>query len=106
MGISISPQQSSALTGQSSADALLRTDNPDKSETTQSSAITKPLGASYELSLSESAQATMGSKTPAVNNSEEAQKQLDLIKSAAQQSPSVVLSMQKPDVKSVIDLLA
>jgi hypothetical protein len=106
MGISISSQQSSALTGQSAADALLRTDNLDKSETAQPSDIAKPLGASYELSLSESAQAAMGSKTSAVNNAEEAQRQIDLIKSAVQQSPTVVLSMQKPDVKSVIDLLA
>lgn len=105
MGNTIS-SPSTALNGQTAADALLRNETTATSSSTQSTAPKKNPSASYELSLSETAQALMGSSTPATNNPSDAQKQLDLIKAAAQQSPSTILNLHNPNAKSVIDLLA
>ncbi len=105
MGNTIS-SQSTALNGQNAADALLRNETAANSSSTQSTTQKKTPSASYELSLSETAQALMGSKTPATNNPTDAQKQLDLIKAAAQQSPATTLNLHTPNAKSVVDLLA
>lgn len=98
--------QSPALTAQNAADALLRNDRTANAPEILAPNPPNKLDASYELSLSESAQATMGSARPSVNTPTDAQKQLDLIKATAQQSANNVLNLQKPNAKSVIDLLA
>ena len=105
MGNTIS-SQSTALNGQNAADALLRSDTAASSSSSQSTPPKKTPSASYELSLSDTAQALMGSKTPVTNNPTDAQKQLDLIKAAAQQSPATTLNLHTPNAKSVVDLLA
>ena len=105
MGNTIS-SQSTALNGQNAADALLRNETAANSSSSQSPTPKKTQSASYELSLSETAQALMGSYTPATNNPTDAQKQLDLIKAAAQQSSATVLNLHTPNAKSVVDLLA
>lgn len=64
------------------------------------------LDTSYELELSETAQSMMASPLPAVTNAEEARKQLELIRAAAEKSAGSVLSAHKPSAKSVVDLLA
>ena len=48
----------------------------------------------------------MASPLPAVTNAEEARKQLELIRAAAEKSAGSVLSAHKPSAKSVVDLLA
>jgi len=97
--------QSTAPTTQISADALFRNESQDNSLATSTVDKTKPLGASYELTLSEKAKSLFDS-TPPINNSADAQKHLVLIKAAAQQSAATVLNLQNPNVKSAIDLLA
>ncbi len=96
-------QQTSALSGQNAADALLRKEKSDKTITQQPK--TK-LDVSYELNLSETAQSLMASPLPAVTGPEDAKKQLDLIRAAAEKSAESVLSSHKPSAKSVMDLLA
>ena len=96
-------QQPSTLSGQSAADALQRKEKSDKTVTPQPKA---KLDASYELNLSETAQALMASPLPAVNGPEDAKKQLDLIRAVAEKSAASVLSSHKPNTKSVMDLLA
>lgn len=98
--------QSSALTSQSAPEALLRNDRAANTPEIPATDMTNRLDASYELSLSESAQTLMGSARPSVKTSTDAQKQLDLIKTAAQQSANSLLNLQKPNAKSVLDLLA
>ena len=98
--------QSSALTGQSAAEALLRNEKSDKSTETIAEKPKKKLDESYELKLSEAAQSMMSSALPAVSTPDEAQKQMALIKAAAEQSSSSTMSAQKPTAKAVMDLLA
>ena len=96
-------QQPSTLSGQSAAEALQRKEKSDKTLTSQPK--TK-LDASYELNLSETAQALMASPLPAVTGPVDAKKQFDLIRAAAEKSAASVLSSHKPNTKSVMDLLA
>jgi len=98
--------QSSALTGQSAAEALLRNEKSDKSTETIAAKPKKKLDESYELNLSETAQSMMSSALPAVSTPDEAQKQMALIKAASEQSSSSTMSAQKPTAKAVMDLLA
>jgi len=100
------PQQPSTLQGQNAADALLRKEKTAKSDKPIDSQQKTKLDASYELNLSESAQSMMASPLPAVTNSDEAKKQLALIRAAAERSADSVLSSHKPSAKSVVDLLA
>ena len=96
-------QQTSTLSGQNAADALLRKEKSDKAITPQPKA---KLDASYELNLSENAQSLMASPLPAVTGPEDAERQLDLIRAAAEKSAESVLNSHKPSAKSVVDLLA
>ena len=100
------PQQPSTLQGQNAADALLRKEKTAKSDKPIDSQQKTKLDASYELNLSESAQTMMASPLPTVTNAEEARKQLDLIRAAADNSAGSVLSSHKPSAKAVVDLLA
>ena len=101
--------QTTALTGQNGNEALLRNEkasqnNADKS--TLSKRPEKKLDASYEVNLSEAAKGKTASPLPAVNSPEEARRQLELIKSAAENSAANLTSLHKVNAKSVVDLLA
>lgn len=99
------PSQVSTLTGQNSAEAILRKEKSDKPETT-STQPRKKLDASYELKLSETAQSMISAQLPPVRSPAEARQQLDLLRSVAEKSAGSVLSAHKPSAKSVVDLLA
>ena len=98
--------QSTALTGQSAVEALLRNENSENSSENVSSKPKKKLDASYELSLSEAAQSMKSAALPSVSTPEEAKKQLDLIKAAVAQSTTAASNAHTPNAKTVIDLLA
>ena len=100
------PQQSSSLQGQSAVEALLRKEKAAKSDKPIDPQQSSKLDPSYELELSETAQSMMASPLPAVTNLEEARKQLELIRAAAEKSAGSVLSAHTPSAKSVVDLLA
>ena len=98
------PPQSPALTGQNGTDALLNSERIAQSYT--GTKTPKKMDKSYELNLSEAAKSQMASPLTEVNNREEARSQMDFIKSAAEKSTAIMLSAQKPNAKSVVDLLA
>lgn len=101
--------QATALTGQNGNEALLRNEKASQNNADKSTLSTRPekkLDASYELNLSEAAQGKAASPLPAVNSPEEARRQLDLIKSAAENSAASLTSLHKTNAKSVVDLLA
>lgn len=100
------PQQSSTLQVQSTAEALLRKEKAVKSDKPIDPQLSNKLDASYELNLSEAAQSMTASALPAVKTPEDARKQLDLIRAAAEKSAGSMLSSHKPNAKSVVDLLA
>lgn len=105
MVLKISPQ-TTTLTGQNATDALPRDKSASKpAESTSLNTKSQP-GASYELNLSEKAPSFMSSPLPNIITASDAQTQLNLIKSSAQESPGTTVNLQKPNVKSVIDLLA
>lgn len=97
-----SPHQN--LSGQPSSESLRRQEKTERLE--QSASAPKKLDASYELKLSETAQSMISSQLPPVRNQEEARKQLEQLRAAAERSPAAVLGSQKPNVKTVLDLLA
>lgn len=105
MGSKIS-SQSQALTGQVAAESLLRNETADSTADIVPSIPKKKLDSSYELNLSETAQSLLSSALPVVSTPDEAQIQINLIKSAAQQSASTVLNSHKPNFQTAIDLLA
>jgi len=101
--------QSTSLTGQSGTDALLRNENNSQATTEKNAAAANPkkkLSASYEVTLSEAGQAKAASPLPSVNSPEEAKRQLDLIKAAADNAGASLANLHKTDAKSVMDLLA
>ena len=100
------PQQSSALQGQSASEALLRKDKSAKSDKPLDPQQSSKLDTSYELELSETAQSMMASPLPTVSSPEEARRQLEMIRAAAEKSSGSLLSVHKPSAKSVVDLLA
>lgn len=98
-----SPHQN--LSGQNNNELLRRAERAERLDKTDTTGK-KKLDASYELKLSETAQAMIDSKLPAVRNQEDARKQLEQLRAAAERSPSTVLGSQKPNAKTVLDLLA
>ena len=105
MGTKIS-SQSSALTGQSAADAMMRNEAIEKPAEDFSSGTQKSLDTSYEVNLSDKAQSLFSSASPSVSEPNDAQTQMNLIKLALQQSPATFLNSHKPTAQTVIDLLA
>ena len=101
--------QFNALSGQNGNEALLRNEKASQNNADRSTLSKRPekkLDASYELNLSEAAQGKVASPLPAVNTPEDARRQLELIKSAAENSAANLTSLHKVNAKSVVDLLA
>jgi hypothetical protein len=105
MGAAIS-SQSTALAGKTPTKVLPRKEKAGQSSETLSATKKKKPDASYELNLSDAAQINLGSALPGISTPAEALQNLNLVKSAVQQSPAALLNLHKPDLKSVMDLLA
>ena len=102
-------QQSTALTGQAGTEALFRNEQVSQSTSDKSasaSTSSKKLDTSYELNLSEAAQAKLASSASETDSPEKARKQMDLIKSAMEKSTTSLASLHKTNTQSVMDLLA
>ena len=102
-------QQASSLTGQTGTETLLRNDKTTQTTADKPKPLVhhaKKLDASYEVNLSEAGKAKAATPLPAVNNPEEARRQLDLIKIAAENSAANLTNLHKTNAKQVMDLLA
>lgn len=101
-------QQATPTTGQTGTDALSR--NEQGSQTVADKSIStsppKKLDASYELNLSEAAQAKLASAPAETNTPEKAQLQMNQIRSAMEKSTTSMTNLHKINSQSVLDLLA
>ena len=102
-------QSTTMPTGQTGTEALFRNEQVSQSTSDKSaapSASSKKLDTSYELNLSEAAQAKLASSASETDSPEKARKQMDLIKSAMGKSTTSLASLHKTNTQSVMDLLA
>lgn len=107
-------QPTTMPTGQTGTEALFRNDQTEQkaqtasvsSTQTTSAASSKKLDTSYELNLSETAQAKLAASAAETNSPDNARKQLELVQASLQNSSANVSSLHKVNSQSVIDLLA